>query len=65
MYEFFVEKLANKNGDHIVHRETCPSLPAKEKLHYIGVRSNIEAPLKEAGTFWSSQSAPCPECLAG
>ncbi len=65
MNEFYVERLANENGDHVVHRHGCPSLPAKSTLHYIGVRSSIEAPLQEAAFYWASQSAPCPECMTG
>jgi len=62
MDEFFVEKSADKNGAHVVHTGCCPSLPAKDELHLIGVRSNTAAPLKEAAN-WFSQSTPCPECI--
>jgi hypothetical protein len=62
MDEFFVEKSANETGAHVVHKDGCPSLPAKDQLHLIGVRSNTEAPLKEAAN-WFSQSAACPECI--
>lgn len=62
MDEFFVEKSANESGEHVVHRDGCPSLPAKDALHLIGVRSNTEAPLKEAAN-WFTKSAACPECI--
>lgn len=62
MFEFYVEKDANESGVHIVHRETCSSLPAKDTLYYLGVRSNINAPLNEAAN-WFSTSAPCPDCI--
>lgn len=62
MDEFFVEKSANADGAHVVHRDGCPSLPAKDEVHLIGVRSNTAAPLKEAAN-WFSASAPCPECI--
>jgi hypothetical protein len=62
MFEFYAEKDANEMGEHIVHRETCSSLPAKDTMHYIGVRSNTEAPLNEAAN-WFSKSAPCPDCM--
>lgn len=64
MNDFYVEKRANENDEHIVHKASCPSLPAKDKLHYIGVRNNISAPLREAAHFWYSSSAPCPVCMA-
>lgn len=63
MNQFYVERRANGNGEHVVHKDCCPSLPAKDKLHYIGVRTNIAAPLQEAAHFWYSKSAPCPECM--
>lgn len=63
MDEYYVERRENENGEHIVHKECCPSLPAKDKMQYIGVRSNAVAPLKEAANFWYSLSAPCPECI--
>jgi hypothetical protein len=62
MREFYVEKGANESGEHIVHTAECSSLPAKDQMHYIGVRSNTEAPLKEAAN-WFSKSTPCPECI--
>lgn len=63
MNEFYVERLPNDKGEHVVHKDGCQSLPAKEKLHFIGVRSGNEAPLQEAAYFWFSKSAPCPECM--
>lgn len=64
MNEFYVERLANANGDHVVHKDGCPSLPAKDKLHFIGVRSGNAAPLQEAAWSLVYKSAPCPECMA-
>jgi len=63
MDEYFAEKRENENGEHIVHKECCPSLPAKDELRWIGVRSTTAVPLKEAADFFS-KSAPCPECMA-
>jgi hypothetical protein len=63
MFEFFVEKDAIESGEHIVHRSTCSSLPEKDTLYYLGVRSTTEVPLQEAAN-WFSRSAPCPECMA-
>jgi len=62
MDEFYVEKSATESGEHIVHKDCCPELPAKDELHLIGVRSNTAAPLKEAAN-WFSKSAPCPKCI--
>lgn len=62
MYDCYVEKDANASGEHIVHTDNCPSLPERDKLTHIGVRSNTAAPLKEAAN-WFSKSALCPECF--
>ena len=62
MDEFFVEKCANNDDEHVVHRDGCPSLPAKDKMHLIGVSSNTKVPLKEAAN-WFTKSAPFPECI--
>jgi hypothetical protein len=63
MHEYYVEKGANETGEHIVHLASCSSLPAKDNLYYIGVRSTSAAPLKEAAN-WFSKSTLCPECIA-
>lgn len=62
MYEYYVEKSETETGAHVVHKETCAALPAKEGLHLIGVRSTTAAPLKEAAN-WYGKSAPCPDCM--
>lgn len=62
MDEFFVEKRANDSGEHIVHKECCPTLPARDELRWIGVRSTTAVPLQEAADFFS-KSAPCPDCM--
>lgn len=63
MDEFFVEKMADETGAHMVHTGVCEALPAKDDVHLIGVRSNSAAPLKEAAN-WFSKSTPCPKCIA-
>jgi hypothetical protein len=63
MNEFYVERLANEKGENVVHVGSCPSLPEKHRMQYIGVRTNSVAALKEAASFWASKSIPCSECL--
>jgi len=65
MNEFYVERLGNEKDEHRVHRGSCPSLPPKEKLQFIGVRNNEAAALKEAAWHWYSASNACPECMTG
>lgn len=62
MYDFFAENKVDETGAHIVHKDCCPSLPAKEELRWIGVRSTTAVPLREASN-WFGKSAPCPECM--
>lgn len=64
MEEFFVEKSANENGEHLVHTESCSSIPTRDELRWIGARSTNAAPVKEAGD-WFSNAVPCPDCMAG
>ena len=63
MIEYFVEKTANDKGAHVVHSSRCASLPAKDKMRYLGPYSNTNAPMSEASNWFSVASA-CPECLS-
>jgi hypothetical protein len=62
MYDCYVERNANENGEHIVHSEPCSLSPKQDQLRYIGVRSNIQAPLNEASDFYPKVAA-CPKCM--
>ena len=62
MDEFYVVKKADETGAHMVHRETCKALPAKDEIRLLGVRSNPQSPLKEASN-WFGKSTHCPECI--
>jgi len=62
MFEFYVEIMENESGEHVVHRASCSSLPEKDALYYMGVRSTVAAPLQEAAN-WFSSSASCPACM--
>ena len=63
MEEFYVENKVSEDGAHVVHRESCTALPAKDEVRLLGVRSNPQAPLNEAAN-WFGKSAPCPTCIA-
>lgn len=63
MDEFFVEKKADEEGAHMVHTDCCPSLPSKDELRWLGVRSTKKVPLDEASNFYG-KSAPCPVCMS-
>jgi hypothetical protein len=39
MYKYYVNKNAQSNGDHEVHKESCSYLPNLENRIYLGVFS--------------------------
>lgn len=61
MAEFYVEKTAQDNGAHIVHKATCSVLPGKEAIQYLGSISNSTSALKKAGQFFKAVSG-CSQC---
>ncbi len=62
MAEFYIEKNTTETGEHLVHSSICPSLPAKETMHYMGAYA--QAPVWEAKIRYA-QISTCPKCLAG
>jgi hypothetical protein len=61
MAEFYVEKNAQSNGDHVVHRADCAHLPAKEAIQYLGAISNCNSALKKAGQLFKQVNG-CTYC---
>lgn len=60
MAEFYLEKKLTETGEHLIHKSTCPSLPAEETMHYMGAYA--QAPVWEASIRYQ-QVSTCPECL--
>lgn len=60
MAEYYLDKKMTESGDHLVHASTCPSLPAKEGMHYMGPYA--QPPVWEAMIRYA-QVATCPNCL--
>ncbi len=48
MYSYYVNKNAQSNGDHEVHREGCNYLPEQDNREYLGDFSSCHEAVKEA-----------------
>jgi hypothetical protein len=69
MNHYYVNKNAQANGDHEVHRDGCSHLPEPVNREYLGVFANCHQAVYEAkrrgyyranGCFWCSR-----ECNTG
>jgi len=48
MKKYYVNNVAQKNGDHEVHHEDCSFLPLSQNRSYLGTFSNCKDAVKEA-----------------
>ena len=48
MSKYYVNKNAQSNGDHEVHKEGCQWMPSPENRTYLGVFLNCSDALREA-----------------
>lgn len=48
MKDYYVNKQAQANGDHEVHREDCHYLPSPANRHSLGIFSSCEEAVKVA-----------------
>jgi len=62
MAEFYVEKNAQGNEDHVVHTAYCSLLPSKETVHYLGSISNTKSAVKKAAELLRKQASGCAHC---
>ncbi len=68
MAMYYVNKQAQSNGDHEVHKRDCSYLPAEENRIYLGSFDNCHDAVREAkkhytqvnGCYWCSK-----ECHTG
>jgi hypothetical protein len=58
---YYVNKNAQSNGDHEVHKTGCVYMPADSNRQYLGDFSNCQDAVKEAKRFYS-QSNGCNTC---
>jgi len=52
MDHYYVNKNAQSNGDHEVHKEICDYLPNSENQIYLGYFSNCGEAVKKAGEYF-------------
>ena len=65
MEHYYVNKNAQPNGDHEVHRSTCIRLPDEDNRLYLGQFSNCRDAVRKAKeTYRQSDGCYdcCPEC---
>jgi hypothetical protein len=58
---YYVNKKAQTNGDHVVHREDCHYLPSSENRHYLGIFNSCQEAVKVAKRTFP-QSNGCFYC---
>ena len=61
MARYYVNKNAQYNGDHEVHRSGCSFLPKTENRIYLGEFNNCKAAVKEAKKHYSKANG-CYYC---
>ena len=65
---YFVNRNAQPDGDHEVHREGCPHPPAPKNRLYLGDFSSCEAAVREAREHYAQADGCCHcarECDTG
>ncbi|MBU0710656.1 hypothetical protein KJ762_12475 [bacterium] len=61
MDHYYVNKNAQSNGDHEVHKESCDYLPSSENRIYLGYFSNCSEAVQKARESFD-QSNGCYFC---
>jgi len=59
--KYYVNKVAQSNGDHEVHTAGCTWLPSEQNRKYLGEFENCEDAVKEAKKTYT-QSNGCATC---
>lgn len=52
MNSYYVNKNAQSNGDHEVHKEGCTYMPSYSNRQYLGYFSNCRDAVKEAKKYY-------------
>ncbi|XMO86758.1 hypothetical protein AAFN75_00335 [Algibacter sp. AS12] len=63
MTSYYVNKKAQANGDHEVHKRGCSFIPNEENQVYLGLFNNCPDAIKEAKKHYA-QSNGCYYCSA-
>lgn len=61
MAKYYVNKNAQNNGDHEVHKDGCAHMPSFENKQYLGEFSSCKGALVEAKKYFSSADG-CYHC---
>ena len=61
MYKYYVNKNAQKNGDHEVHKLGCSYIPASENRMYLGEFATCRSAVTKAKEYYP-QSNGCYYC---
>jgi len=62
---YYVNRQAQSNGDHEVHRSDCSRLPNPENKQYLGEYSNCHDAVRAAKNYYSDVDGCyycCPAC---
>lgn len=61
MARYYVNKNAQSNGDHEVHKQGCSFMPAEENRIYLGDHTSCQPAVREAKKHYS-QANGCYYC---
>jgi len=53
MFHYYVNKNAQSNGDHEVHKEGCSHFPSVSNRMYLGYFSNCKQAVRKAKEYYS------------
>lgn len=65
MKKYYVNKNAQSNGDHEVHREDCRYLPSESNRKYLGEFTSCDGAVREAKRHYTKSNGCktcCPNC---
>ena len=62
MAEFYIEKIAQSTGEHLLHNASCQQLPSKETIQYVGSIASAKSAIASAGKYFR-HIAGCPHCI--
>lgn len=62
MARYYVNKNAQSNGDHEVHKEGCTRMPDRINRADLGEHSSCQSAVREAKQYYFPQSNGCYYC---
>ena len=58
---YYVNKQAQRNGDHEVHKADCFKLPSEENRQYLGLFTSCHEAVQEAKKYYTKSNG-CIHC---